>query len=435
MSPASSDTKPSVLILGGLQDGHARALLAYLVPSVSDLAQHSASHIRLVDKYLCLPQEDAYTAYMDSECQKILKAGESIGVEYLQANLLVASSRSKAFTLPEQYRKENGGTTYDYVFDFTGETDYNAEEGVHIERTGRLLPELGRVAASMGVKAYVRELPALYHSDNKKPLKEGEGKPFSMRSKWVHEGVRAMAALPDLNIVVARPALLYGPYAVDGYAPRLLIGEIYKYIGERMEHLWSPDLRLHTIHTYDFAAGLWALAEWMSKLGRGSTGAHSDSIPCLLPSSENLPAGMPARDQLVKAPFFNLVDDGDTTQGLMASLAEKVVGVKVGFHNKVICQFAKLNMIDVIEDVNEKHCEPWPEMLSKSSPPITNTPFMPNLPKSLLTKNHIAFDGTKMKEVIGFKLKFPSMTEEVIRDQVDKFIADGVWPNAPPKKS
>ncbi|POW01894.1 hypothetical protein PSTT_12161 [Puccinia striiformis] len=386
---------PRYRTTSGLQDGHARALLAYLVPSVSDLAQHSASHIRLVDKYLCLPQEDAYTAYMDSECQKILKAGESIGVEYLQANLLVASSRSKAFTLPEQYRKENGGTTYDYVFDFTGETDYNAEEGVHIERTGRLLPELGRVAASMGVKAYVRELPALYHSDNKKPLKEGEGKPFSMRSKWVHEGVRAMAALPDLNIVVARPALLYGPYAVDGYAPRLLIGEIYKYIGERMEHLWSPDLRLHTIHTYDFAAGLWALAEWMSKLGRGSTGAHSDSIPCLLP----------------------------------------IVGVKVGFHNKVICQFAKLNMIDVIEDVNEKHCEPWPEMLSKSSPPITNTPFMPNLPKSLLTKNHIAFDGTKMKEVIGFKLKFPSMTEEVIRDQVDKFIADGVWPNAPPKKS
>ncbi|KNZ46405.1 hypothetical protein VP01_72g9 [Puccinia sorghi] len=415
MSSSDSSTKPSVLILGGLQDGHARALLAYLVPQL-------ARHIRL-----------------DSECQKILKAGELIGVEYLQANLLVASSRSKAFTLPGAYQTGSGSgsgeETYDYVFDFTGETDYNAEEGVHIERTGRLLPELGRVAAAMGVKAYVRELPALYHSDNKKPLKEGEGKPFSMRSKWVHEGVRAMAALPDLNIVVARPALLYGPYAVDGYAPRLLIGEIYKYIGERMEHLWSADLRLHTIHTHDFAAGLWALAGWMSKLGRAAAEAHANPIPCLLPATEDLPAGMPARDQLVKAPFFNLVDDGDTTQGLMASLAEKVVGVKVGFYNKVICQFAKLNMIDVIEDVNEKHCEPWPEMLSKSTPPITNTPFTPNLPAALLSKHHIAFDGSKVKELIGLKLKFPSMTEEVIRDQVRKFIADGIWPNAPPKKS
>jgi hypothetical protein len=27
------------------------------------------------------------------------------------------------------------------------------------------------------------------------------------------------------------------------------------------------------------------------------------------------------------------------------------------------------------------------------------------------------------------------MNEQVIRDQVNKFIADGVWPNAPPKKS
>ncbi|OAV86192.1 hypothetical protein PTTG_30035 [Puccinia triticina 1-1 BBBD Race 1] len=171
MSPSISDTKPSVLILGGLQDGHARALLAYLAPSITDPAQQSARHIRLVDKYLCLPQDDAYTTYMlhtflkkspsekvDSECQKVLKAGESIGVEYVQANLLVASSRSKAFTLLEQYRTESGGggsETYDYVFEFTGEMDYNAEEGVHIERTGRLLPELGRVAAAMGVKAYV----------------------------------------------------------------------------------------------------------------------------------------------------------------------------------------------------------------------------------------------------------------------------------------
>ena len=84
---------------------------------------------------------------------------------------------------------------------------------------------------------------------------------------------------------------------------------------------------------------------------------------------------------------------------------------------------------------NAQHCEPWPEMLSKSNPPITNTPFTPNLSRALLTKNHIAFDGSKIKEVVGFKVKFLGMTEEVIQEQVHKFILDGVWPNAPPKKS
>lgn len=177
------------------------------------------------------------------------------------------------------------------------------------------------------------------------------------------------------------------------------------------------------------------MAGWIASVGRSKAQEYADPIPCLLPSSDTLPTGMPARDEVVTAPFFNLVDDGDTTQGLMASLAEKVIGVRVGFYNKVVCQFAKLNMIDVIEDVNAKHFEPWPEMLSKSTPPITSTPFTPTLPKSLLTKNHIAYDGSKIKKVLKFELKFPIMNEEVIRDQVDKFKADGVWPNAPPKKS
>ncbi|KAI9617542.1 hypothetical protein H4Q26_012840 [Puccinia striiformis f. sp. tritici PST-130] len=151
----------------------------------------------------------------------------------------------------------------------------------------------------------------------------------------------------------------------DGYAPRLLIGEIYKYIGERMNiygHQTSGYTRFtHTILQPDY--------------GR---------------------CGMDSKlDEIYRSAFG--FDSMFITESY-ASLAEKVVGVKVGFHNKVICQFAKLNMIDVIEDVNEKHCD-HAGMLSKSSPPITNTPFMPNLPKSLLTKNHIAFDGTKMKRL------------------------------------
>lgn len=437
----SKTPKPTVLILGGLQDGHARALLAYLVKSITDPEQQLARHIRLVDKYLCLPEQDAYTTYMDTDCQKILKAGEKIGVEYMQANLLVSSSRVKAFTLPERYyigpseSSDELPISYDHVFDFTGETEYNSEEGVHIERTFKLLPHLAQLASDLQIRAYVREASTLYRSDSKKPVKEGEGRPFSLRSKWIHEGLRAMASFPKLNLVIARPALLYGPYAVDGYAPRLLIGEIYKYIGETMEHLWSAELRLHTIHCEDFASGLCALAEWMAKTGRAGAESESELIPSLLSSSDPMPEGLAKKDLVIKAPFFNLVDDGDTTQGLMASLAEKVVGVKVGFHGKIINQFAKLHMIDVIEDVNAKHFEPWPEMLSKSTPPISYTPFTPTLPESLLSKHYISFDGSKIRRVLNWKPKFAKMDVEHVQEQVDKFKQEGIWPNAPPKAS
>lgn len=243
---------------------------------------------------------------------------------------------------------------------------------------------------------------------------------------------------------------------------------------------WSADLRLHTLHSHDLASGLWALAQWMAPLGRENTTTVSNPIPCLLASSETLPDGMPPRDAVVTAPFFNLVDDGDTTQGLMASLAESVVGVKTGFYGKIINQFAKVSqwfpnhfllMPFLVSDHSDwfslicwtwlkmstpryvcmswacyslhnrwhipsyivQHFEPWPEMLSKSMPPIINTPFTPTLPEALLSKHHIALDGTKIRQVIGWQPKFPKMTVAVIQDQLDKFKEEGVWPNAPPR--
>ncbi|KAI9617543.1 hypothetical protein H4Q26_012841 [Puccinia striiformis f. sp. tritici PST-130] len=88
--------------------------LAYLVPSVSEPAQHSA----IISDWSIIP---LFTSGGRLYCIHGFRMSENFeswridrsGI--LTSNLLVASSRSKAFTLPEQYRKENGGTTYDYV--------------------------------------------------------------------------------------------------------------------------------------------------------------------------------------------------------------------------------------------------------------------------------------------------------------------------------
>jgi len=49
------------------------------------------------------------------------------------------------------------GEAFDCVFDLTGEEDYSAHELQHIEKTAKLVAQLGRVAASYKVKAYVRQ--------------------------------------------------------------------------------------------------------------------------------------------------------------------------------------------------------------------------------------------------------------------------------------
>lgn len=55
-----------------------------------------------------------------------------------------------------------------------------------------------------------------------------------------------------------------------------------------------------------------------------------------------LPSDWPAKGQVIKACCFNIVDDGETTQGNMADLTAKVLDVEVGYHGKLINQFAKV---------------------------------------------------------------------------------------------
>lgn len=45
-----------------------------------------------------------------------------------------------------------------------------------------------------------------------------------------------------------------------------------------------------------------------------------------------------------------------------------------------------------------------------------------------LTKHNLAYNNTKIKEVVQYKLKRPQFTQELLKDIVDKFKADGIWP-------
>lgn len=128
-----------------------------------------------------------------------------------------------------------------------------------------------------------------------------------------------------------------------------------------MDSLWSKELKNHTMHSEDFAAACWALAEWMSSKGRAKADelAASALPPCrpLAGSAKWFThdsykageldkeeiAGLCPRTKTVKAPLFNLVDEGDTDLGMLSSIVADSVGVKAGFTNVVINQFAKVS--------------------------------------------------------------------------------------------
>ncbi len=68
-------------------------------------------------------------------------------------------------------------------------------------------------------------------------------------------------------------------------------------------------------------------------------------------------------------------------------------------------------------------------MLSKSNPQITMTPLNPYMDKYILSKHIVAFDNSKIKKVVGYKILRSEFNHANIKEVVDKWKAEGVWPN------
>jgi len=84
-------------------------------------------------------------------------------------------------------------------------------------------------------------------------------------------------------------------------------------------------------------------------------------------------------------------------------------------------------MKEVTEEVNDKHLKPWSELCRKDS--INNTPLTPYLDQELLYNNHLSVDGSKI-ESTGFKYDVPNMTDDLLRESVNYYIEQKLFPPA-----
>ncbi|KAH8915397.1 hypothetical protein BT69DRAFT_1310345 [Atractiella rhizophila] len=411
-----------------------------LLPCIFPICEH----IRIVDKYLIIPQDGGqglYTAYVDKLSRKYFEDGRGGKLEYMQGNLLLPETRRKIFQLPSQYAAS--GKTYDWVFDFTGSEDatgFDLPVSVHVERIVHLARHLGQAALEAGG-------PKVY-TLTRNAGRIGESYGMRLRGVWLHylgvllsfssvastcgDSDRRIAEMSRLNLILVRPAIIYGPYIVGGLTPRLLIGEVYKYLNEKMDFLWEPSLRMHTVHSLDFGGAVLALAQHYS-----SHPITEEVMNDLKPTNYKIEIddpGFPNNTQTVRAPIFNVVDEGDTTQEKMSKLVSKLVGVPSGFHGVLISNLAKLNMDEVVEEANDKHQGPWLDMLLASQPPIASTPLSPVLPREMLSHEPIALDGSKLARVTGWKPQYAKVEENVLKETLDRFKEDGVWPNPPSVK-
>jgi nucleoside-diphosphate-sugar epimerase len=349
-----------VLVLGGT-GFIGRHLVKYLVDN------DSCSKIRAVDK---VPPSMAFLN------EDFKKAFENPMVEFVQANLSNQSAIDKAFTSPDG--------DFPIVINCAGETRYGQDDKVYEQSIRDLSVKCGEAAVKHGCKKFIELSTAQIYAAGKKASDEkAKCEPWTGVAKYKYDAEEKLKAISGLNLIILRPSVVYGVGDVRGITPRIICAAVYTKLRETMKFLWSADLRLNTVHVSDVVKAIW----------------H-----CVL--NVNAPA------------TFNLTDEADTTQRSLNEILEKIFGIKTGFEGSIVSNLAKLKMSDVVEDVNEKHMEPWSALTKEQG--ILNTPLTPYLDQELLYNNSLSVDGSAItKTGFSYDVKKPSV--ENVREVIEKY--------------
>lgn len=361
-------SKPNVLVLGGV-GFVGRNFVKYLVDN------NVAAKIRVVDKVL------PSTAFLGQGHQD---AFNNPIVEYAQGNLTSPASIAKVFAL-------DGGAKFNIVFNLAAETKYGQTDAVYAEKVLDLSVKCATEAAKVKVDRFIEISTAQVYEAGKKPSKEnGKTDPWTALAKHKLKAEEELRKIPGLNLIIVRPAMIYGPGDISGLSPRIICGAVYKHLNEKMKFLWTEELKINTVHVRDVAKALWHISQ------KGTLGA-----------------------------VYNLADKSDLDQGKSNKLIEKIFAIETGFLGSMVSNLAKVNFRAVVEEVNDKHLKPWSELCKAAN--IVNTPLTPYLDQEVLYNNSLSVDGSAIEET-GFKYDHPEVTEALIREQVDYFIAQKLFP-------
>lgn len=360
-------SKPNVLVLGGV-GFIGRNFVKYLVDN------NLAAKIRVVDKVL------PSTAFLGQDHQN---AFNNPIVEYTQGNLTNAASIAKIFTLE--------GGKFNLVFNLAAETKYGQTDAVYAEKVLDLSVKVATEAAKQKVDRFIEVSTAQVYEAGKKPSKESsKTDPWTSLAKFKLKAEEELRKIAGLNLIIVRPAYVYGPGDINSLSPRIICGAVYQHLNEKMKFLWTEELKVNTVHVRDVAKALWLISQ------KGALGS-----------------------------VYNLADKSDLDQGKFNKVIEKIFKIETGFLGSMMSNLAKVNFKGVTEEVNDKHLKPWSELCKGAS--IVNTPLTPYLDQEVLYNNSLSVDGSAVEE-IGFKYDFPEVNEQLIREQIDYFISQKLFP-------
>ncbi|XP_022196147.2 uncharacterized protein LOC111053520 [Nilaparvata lugens] len=366
---ADSNKKPKVIVLGGC-GFIGRNLVAHLVSN--DLI----SYLRVVDK---VPPQ---TAWLSKRHKKYF---EDPRVDFKSANLIIPESCQNAFA----------GELFDFVINCAGETKLGQTEPIYREGILKLSLNCAETAAKQNCKRYVEISAGQMASNDKEKHKESDKcDPWLSLAKFKLQVEEQLEEIEGLNYTVLRPAIVYGIGDRTGIVPRLVLGAVYRHLGESMKLLWGRDLVTNTCHVRDVCRAVWHVA--------------SD-------------AGDTCRGQV-----YNVVDDSDTTQGSLSDIVSEIFNINHDYYGNLISKIAKVEMSTVVDEVNDKHLAPWAELCALGG--VQNTPLSPYIQLELMYEKHLNLDASKLSAT-GFRLDVPRVTRTELQQILDDHIEMNLFPN------
>lgn len=207
-----------------------------------------------------------------------------------------------------------------------------------------------------------------------------------------------------LNLVILRLAHVYGNYDSKFVATALCLARVYQHLNQELKWLWTKDLHTNTVHVEDVARALWAVAEWQN------TGRKGWDVKAY-----------------GATPIFNVVDNGNTTQGTMASIIGSIFKIETGFQGQIISSFARLHLDSVVDDINDETLGPWAELL-ETAKIVRPGPLNPFVEKELLKDTDLCLDGSRLEKMVGFKYQKPKIVKEEVERIIESFKRMNWWP-------
>ena len=314
--------------------------------------------------------------------------------------------------LPRIFDRANG-EQFDYVINCGGETRHSQPDDVYEARSCKLSVTLGKEIARRGIPVYVETSTAHVYKSGSSPRKETDKlQPWHKLAKWKLNAAEELQKIPGLQYCALRLPHVYGEYDPGFFAMGICLARVHLELDQDLELLYTKDVKVNTLHVKDAASALWRAAEW--RASKGKLDPNDPTVPDIFKNPSMSVA-------------FNVVDHNDTKQEHVANALAEVFNMKVTFLGSLKSQLAKMNLDDVVDDMNEVSLQTWADLMAKSNIERPG-PIGPFLELDVLKDQDMSIDGSLFESTTGWKPKYEKFDANSIREMVESYKRMGWWP-------